>query len=164
MNTAHTHMYTHTTHTHHTHMHTTGLDSASSLEILKSLSMLAETGRAVVITIHQPRSEIFHSFDKILLLCNGQVAFFGSPVKVWDFFSDALDYEDETQVLCHSSKSFYNFFDSHNIMKNCLHPQMATWLVVSLCHDKSHKKFLMFLCSKQLCLELKKSLSLSLFL
>lgn len=76
----------------------TGLDSASSLEILKSLSMLAETGRAVVVTIHQPRSEIFHSFDKILLLCNGQVAFFGSPIKVWDFFTDALDYEDESLV------------------------------------------------------------------
>ena len=80
-----------------THAHT-GLDSASSLEILKSLSMLAETGRAVVVTIHQPRSEIFHSFDKILLLCNGQVAFFGSPIKVWDFFTDALDYEDESLV------------------------------------------------------------------
>lgn len=75
-----------------------GLDSASSLEILKSLSMLAETGRAVVVTIHQPRSEIFHSFDKILLLCNGQVAFFGSPIKVWDFFTHAFNYEDESLV------------------------------------------------------------------
>jgi ABC-type multidrug transport system ATPase subunit len=58
--------------------------------------MLAETGRAVVVTIHQPRSEIFHSFDKILLLCKGQVAFFGSPIKVWDFFTHALNYEDES--------------------------------------------------------------------
>ena len=60
--------------------------------------MLAETGRAVVVTIHQPRSEIFHSFDKILLLCRGQVAFFGSPIKVWDFFTRALNYEDESLV------------------------------------------------------------------
>ena len=60
--------------------------------------MLAETGRSVVVTIHQPRSEIFHSFDKILLLCRGQVAYFGSPVKVWDFFTHALDYEDESLV------------------------------------------------------------------
>lgn len=68
----------------------TGLDSASSLEILKSLQALAETGRAIVITIHQPRSEIFHTFDKMLLLCNGRVAFFGSPVMVWNFFVNAL--------------------------------------------------------------------------
>ena len=60
--------------------------------------MLAETGRSVVVTIHQPRCEIFHSFDKILLLCRGQVAFFGSPVKVWDFFTQALNYEDESLV------------------------------------------------------------------
>ena len=75
-----------------------GLDSASSLEILKSLQEMAGTGRAVVVTIHQPRSEIFHAFDKILLLCKGQVAFFGSPVKVWEFFRKALIMEKELEV------------------------------------------------------------------
>ncbi len=79
----------------------TGLDSASSLEILKSLQEMAGTGRAVVVTIHQPRSEIFHAFDKILLLCKGQVAFFGSPVKVWEFFRKALIMEKELEV-CHT--------------------------------------------------------------
>lgn len=79
-----------------------GLDSASSLEILKSLQEMAGTGRAVVVTIHQPRSEIFHAFDKILLLCKGQVAFFGSPVKVWEFFRKALIMEKELEVhVCH---------------------------------------------------------------
>lgn len=75
-----------------------GLDSASSLEILQSLQEMAGTGRAVVVTIHQPRSEIFHAFDKILLLCKGQVAFFGSPVKVWEFFRKALIMEKELEV------------------------------------------------------------------
>ncbi len=55
---------------------------------------MAGTGRAIVVTIHQPRSEIFHAFDKILLLCKGQVAFFGSPVKVWDFFQRAIINEE----------------------------------------------------------------------
>ena len=59
---------------------------------------MAGTGRAVVVTIHQPRSEIFHAFDKILLLCKGQVAFFGSPVKVWEFFRKALIMEKELEV------------------------------------------------------------------
>ena len=44
-----------------------------------------------MVTIHQPRSEIFHAFDKILLLCKGQVAFFGSPFRVWDFFLEVLE-------------------------------------------------------------------------
>ena len=52
----------------------------------------------MVVTIHQPRSEIFHAFDKILLLCKGQVAFFGSPVKVWEFFRKALIMEKELEV------------------------------------------------------------------
>ena len=78
--------------------HPPGLDSASSLDILKSLQVMAGTGRAVVVTIHQPRSEIFHAFDKILLLCNGQIAFFGSPVKVWEFFRQALISEKELDV------------------------------------------------------------------
>ena len=59
---------------------------------------MAGTGRAIVVTIHQPRSEIFHAFDKILLLCKGQVAFFGSPVKVWEFFRKALIMEKELEV------------------------------------------------------------------
>ena len=80
-----------------------GLDSASSLEILKSLQEMAGTGRAVVVTIHQPRSEIFHAFDKILLLCKGQVAFFGSPVKVWEFFRKALIMEKELEVCLYGS-------------------------------------------------------------
>ena len=48
-----------------------------------------------MVTIHQPRSEIFLAFDKILLLCNGQVAFFGAPVRVWGFFMRALDNVEE---------------------------------------------------------------------
>ena len=64
---------------------------------------MAGTGRAVVVTIHQPRSEIFHAFDKILLLCKGQVAFFGSPVKVWEFFRKALIMEKELEVCLHGS-------------------------------------------------------------
>ncbi len=51
-----------------------------------------------MVTIHQPRSEIFHAFDKIMLLCNGQIAFFGSPVKVWEFFRVALISEKELKV------------------------------------------------------------------
>ena len=54
---------------------------------------MAGTGRAIVVTIHQPRSEIFHAFDKILLLCKGRVAFFGSPFRVWDFFLQVLEEE-----------------------------------------------------------------------
>ena len=50
-----------------------GLDASSSLELLQHLNVVAESGRLIILTIHQPRLEIFHLFHKILLLCDGQV-------------------------------------------------------------------------------------------
>ena len=50
-----------------------GLDASSSLELLNHLNLVAESGRLVILTIHQPRLEIFHLFHKILFLCDGQV-------------------------------------------------------------------------------------------
>ncbi len=52
---------------------TSGLDATSSLELLSLLHRISETNRAVILTIHQPRLEIFHMFHKIMLLCQGQV-------------------------------------------------------------------------------------------
>lgn len=52
---------------------TSGLDASSSLELLTHLHRVASSNRAVILTIHQPRLEIFHMFDKIMLLCQGQV-------------------------------------------------------------------------------------------
>ena len=50
-----------------------GLDASSSLELLTHLNLVAESGRLVILTIHQPRLEIFHLFHKIILLYEGQV-------------------------------------------------------------------------------------------
>lgn len=48
---------------------TTGLDSFTALKIIEMLVKLAkDQHRAVIATIHQPNSEIFLSFDKLLLL------------------------------------------------------------------------------------------------
>lgn len=67
-----------------------GLDASSSLSLLKTLHCLAQSGRAIILTIHQPRIEIFYMFDKILLICKGQVAYFGSPFKALTYFMTAL--------------------------------------------------------------------------
>ena len=59
----------------HLHAHThAGLDAASSLELLSHLHKVASSNRAVILTIHQPRLEIFHMFDKVILLCHGQAS------------------------------------------------------------------------------------------
>jgi len=58
---------------------TSGLDSSSSLSLIKSCKNYCANGRSIVLTIHQPREEIFTSFDTLLLLYKGSVAFFGPP-------------------------------------------------------------------------------------
>jgi len=66
---------------------TSGLDSTTACNLIDSVKRLAKSeNRAVVTTIHQPPSHVFHMFDKLLLLCNGRVAYFGNTCGVLNFF------------------------------------------------------------------------------
>ncbi|XP_049640667.1 ATP-binding cassette sub-family G member 5 [Suncus etruscus] len=66
---------------------TTGLDCTTSNHIVSLLAELARKGRIVVVTIHQPRSELFQVFDKIIILSQGELVFCGSPGELLSFFS-----------------------------------------------------------------------------
>ncbi|XP_063703530.1 uncharacterized protein LOC134833215 isoform X1 [Culicoides brevitarsis] len=68
---------------------TSGLDSHAASEIISSLQRYAaQENKTVVMTVHQPSSQMFHLFDRLLLLCRGQTAYFGDVNKVIDFFQD----------------------------------------------------------------------------
>ena len=45
-----------------------GLDSYAALEIIKLLRQLADEGCTVMSVVHQPSSEIFAAFDKVMPL------------------------------------------------------------------------------------------------
>ena len=67
---------------------TSGLDSTRSHNIMSALKRLARRGdRTVICSIHQPRSDIFELFDKILLVSAGRVAYFGTKDGIVPFFS-----------------------------------------------------------------------------
>jgi ABC-type multidrug transport system ATPase subunit len=60
---------------------TSGLDSTSAVALLQMLHRLAKDhGKTVVTSIHQPSSAVFRSFDRLLVLAEGNVVFFGTPV------------------------------------------------------------------------------------
>ncbi|XP_074572659.1 ABC transporter G family member 22-like isoform X2 [Curcuma longa] len=66
---------------------TSGLDSTTALRIVRVLTEIAESGKTVVTTIHQPSSRLFHSFDKLILLGKGSLLYFGRASKAMSYFS-----------------------------------------------------------------------------
>jgi ABC-type multidrug transport system ATPase subunit len=65
---------------------TSGLDSASAFGIMSSLTALAKLGHTVIATIHQPSSDVWTLFDKLLLLSEGRTLFFGESRAAVGYF------------------------------------------------------------------------------
>ncbi|KAI3859996.1 hypothetical protein MKW92_050831 [Papaver armeniacum] len=67
---------------------TSGLDSRSAQQVVSILLELANGGRTVLMSIHQPSVNIFSMFHKILLLSSdGNPLYFGKTEKSMDYFS-----------------------------------------------------------------------------
>jgi len=49
-----------------------------------------EQGKTVVSTIHQPNSDIFDMFDKLLLMAKGKIIYFNDANKSVDYFANLL--------------------------------------------------------------------------
>ncbi|XP_030080305.1 ATP-binding cassette sub-family G member 1 isoform X2 [Drosophila hydei] len=58
---------------------TTGLDSSSSFDTIQLLRTLANEGRTIVCTIHQPSTNIYNLFNLIYVLSSGQCTYQGTP-------------------------------------------------------------------------------------
>ncbi|CAM6047793.1 unnamed protein product [Sphagnum compactum] len=69
---------------------TSGLDSTIALRIIQVIQSIAQTGRTVLTTIHQPSSRLFHMFDKLILLSEGHTIYFGNARAASDYFSTRL--------------------------------------------------------------------------
>jgi len=69
---------------------TTGLDATSAFHLVKTLKHLANTGRTIITTIHQPRSDIFFLFDRLTLLSRGNVAYTGPTRESLSWFDGLL--------------------------------------------------------------------------
>lgn len=108
---------------------TSGLDSFMAMSIVDSMKSLAQSGKTIICTIHQPSSEIFEKFDKLgnlytnlaiyfqiiigfcyfinflVLMAEGRLAYIGSLDRAGEFFS--------TQG--YNCKNAFNFFLANDL-------------------------------------------------
>ncbi|XP_033145871.1 ABC transporter G family member 33 isoform X2 [Brassica rapa] len=59
---------------------TTGLDARAAAIVMRAVKNVAETGRTIVCTIHQPSIDIFEAFDELVLLKRGGSMIYTGPL------------------------------------------------------------------------------------
>eukprot|EP01087_Luapelamoeba_hula_P000440 TRINITY_DN1032_c0_g1_i1.p1 TRINITY_DN1032_c0_g1~~TRINITY_DN1032_c0_g1_i1.p1 ORF type:complete len:776 (-),score=126.55 TRINITY_DN1032_c0_g1_i1:171-2498(-) len=91
---------------------TSGLDSSTAYHLVQTLKKLASVGRTIVTTIHQPSTDMFNMFDRVLVLSNGHIVYNGRPSEVISYFSKlnfkCPKYSNPAEFIMNLAKS-----DSH---------------------------------------------------
>lgn len=81
---------------------TSGLDSASAKKMVKTLKELAESGKIVMISMHQPSPLLFFMLSKVMLLSSGYCVYQGPPSLVHKYFDDlGAPCEDKINIADH---------------------------------------------------------------
>jgi len=80
---------------------TSGLSSRDSENVMDLLKQLTITGKLVFVVIHQPSSDIFKLFDKLLLLdVGGHPIYYGNPSDSLIYFKHAMDSVNADESEC----------------------------------------------------------------
>lgn len=74
---------------------TSGLDAYSAYHLISLLKQIAASNCAILCSIHQPSSEIFHLFDIVQFMSAGRVLYHGSTSEVVEYFTN-LGYQCPT--------------------------------------------------------------------
>ncbi len=80
---------------------TSGLSSLDSENVMDLLKQLSISGKLVFVVIHQPSSDIFKLFDKLLILdIGGYPIYYGNPVDSLTYFKRKANYADADESEC----------------------------------------------------------------
>ncbi|CAA7042180.1 unnamed protein product [Microthlaspi erraticum] len=90
---------------------TTGLDARAAAIVMRAVKNVAETGRTIVCTIHQPSIDIFEAFDELVLLKRGGRMIYTGPLGQ------------------HSSHVIQYFQSIHGVAKIRDNYNPATWML-----------------------------------
>lgn len=110
---------------------TTGLDSTSAFQVVRTLKNLARKGRTIITTIHQPRSEIWGLFDRITLLSKGKPLYSGKVSKVLQHFAGLghsfPEHVNPADFLIDLSATDYRTPEGEEISKTRIASLVASW-------------------------------------
>lgn len=67
---------------------TSGLDTNLAHTVVKSLKNISQKGTIILCTIHQPSSKVFDLFDKIILMQEGKILYFGEKEQAKLYFQN----------------------------------------------------------------------------
>jgi len=80
---------------------TSGLSSRDSENIMDLLKELTLRGKLVFVVIHQPSSDIFKMFDKLIILdVGGYQIFYGNPVESVVYFKEIINLVNKEESQC----------------------------------------------------------------
>ncbi len=80
---------------------TSGLSSSDSVSIMNVLRQVSNNGRLIILNIHQPSSEIFKMFDKLLFIDQGGYpVYYGPSMHVISYLKTKLRFVDAHQNEC----------------------------------------------------------------
>ena len=80
---------------------TSGLSSNDSINIMDLLKELSLQGKLIFVVIHQPSSDIFKMFDKLIILdSGGYQVYYGNPVEALVYFKTIVNHVNKDQGAC----------------------------------------------------------------
>ncbi|CAI9787000.1 unnamed protein product [Fraxinus pennsylvanica] len=65
---------------------TSGLDSTAAFRLVETLGSLAEKGKTIVTSVHQPSSRVYQAFDSVVVLSEGRCIYFGKGNEAMNYF------------------------------------------------------------------------------
>lgn len=82
---------------------TSGLSSRDSENILDLLKELALKGKLLYVVIHQPSSDIFKMFDRLIILdTGGYLIYNGNPIYSIEYFKKMMHHANYNETECHT--------------------------------------------------------------
>lgn len=97
---------------------TSGLSSRDSENVIDLLKELSLKGKLIFVVIHQPSSEIYKMFDKMVIMdTGGYPVYYGSPVEAITYFKKATHQVDSNRGQCEicgnvNSEQIFNIIEA----------------------------------------------------